>query len=259
MSLPASLKAEVKFTTATAVQLDARELAALSADAGSGAGIVAVLFWSGDRSTDGRWVIVDAAAIRSTGGETVHVTRDALLRTARMQPRLDPLRQHLGALWRPFLQAFHADAMADLDQLTAVLERCHRGGLVRQRLPPDEVLDIDHRTLMESLLQRHGESMVGRILQVLLTFALAQAGYRRVTINQVGVPDFDLSDLAASDAPVRSRTGDDDITVTRGQAELLIRYCREAGDALLATVLEERLGRPVPGVSASDEAPTTSR
>ena len=57
MSFPETIRIEVKTTTSEAVPLPLRELAALDTKDSNEIGILAALFWCGDRDVDGRWLI----------------------------------------------------------------------------------------------------------------------------------------------------------------------------------------------------------
>src|SRR5689334_2702966 len=113
MSLPTTIKAEVKLTTASGVQIAARELDALRVTDPTAAGLLAVLFWSGDREVDGRWVIVDASRIRSRQSESCSFTKAALLLASRSRDGLGELRRHVAERWPAFLDAFKDEALRD--------------------------------------------------------------------------------------------------------------------------------------------------
>ncbi len=239
MALPTTVKAEVKLTTGSGVQVSARELEALQVGDATAVGILAVLFWCGDREVDGTWVIVDAAEIRERDGESVSATKSALLRASRAQPWLDGLRQHVDRYWPPFLDAFKEEALRDHGSLVEELARCHREGLIQGRLPEHRILAAEHRATLAELIASQGEADAGRISQDLLAYLLAHAGYRKVTNNPVGVPDFVLSDLAR-DADAGSKIV---FELTLEEAERLVSLCRSAGDDQLAQAMTPRRTR----------------
>ena len=63
MSLPSTLKAEVKLTTGTGVSVSSRELDALAPVGPDELGVLAVLFWCEEREVAGRWILADAALL----------------------------------------------------------------------------------------------------------------------------------------------------------------------------------------------------
>lgn len=235
--LPSKIKAEVKLTTGGGVSLAARELDALAVSDAGAVGLVAVLFVGGDRELDGRWTIVDAADFHNRNGESVSAARSALVATARTQRWLDPLRRHVDDLWPAFLQAFVDPAERGHADLVAKLDGLHRKGRLGERLPRDRVLGIEHLATVKKLVRRHGESDAGRLVQDLLAYLLALAGYRKVTLNAVGVPDFVLEDCAVRDA-VQPVT----FSLPRADAERVIAHCRAAGDEGLARAVEAVIG-----------------
>jgi hypothetical protein len=239
MPLPSLIKAEVKLTTGSGVSLSARELEALAVGDPSAAGLVAAIFWGQDREVDGRWVIVDAGWFRGRRGETVSATRPALAGAARSQPWLDAVRAHVDARWPAFLDGFKDEALEGHAALVEALARTHREATVAERLPAHPILAAEHRATVGELLARHGESDAGRIVQDLLAYLLADAGYRKVTNNPVGVPDFVLAELAGPAAAARTVH----LALTEDEAERLLGLCRASGELELARVVARRAPR----------------
>lgn len=235
--LPSSIKAEVKLTTGGGITLAARELDALAVTAPNAVGLVAALFVGDDRERDGRWVLVDAADYHGRKGESVSAARSALLATAGTQRRMDPLRRHVDDLWPAFLQAFVDVAERGHAALVAELDALHRAGALRERFPRDRVLSVEHRATVRRLVSEHGESDAGRLAQDLLAYLLAIVGYRKVTLNAVGVPDFVLEDHVASVELHRVT-----LSLPRADAERVAAACRAAGEERLALEVEARMG-----------------
>ncbi len=234
--LPSKIKAEVKLTTGTGVSLAARELEALAVTDAGAVGLVAVLFVGGDRELDGRWTIVDAAGFFGRNGESVSSARSALVATARTQSWLDPLRRHVDALWPAFLHAFVESAEQGHAGLVAELETLHAERRLRERVPRDRVLGVEHLANVKELVRRHGESDAGRLAQDLLAYLLALVGYSKVTLNAVGVPDFVLEGCTVGD-PVKHVM----ISLVRTDAERVVALCRAAGDERLALAVESKI------------------
>jgi hypothetical protein len=231
--LPSAIKAEVKLTTGPGIALAARELDALAVTDADAVGLVAALFVGGERDRDGRWILVDAADYQARRGEDVAASRGALLKTARTQRWLEPLRRRVDELWPAFLQGFldatergHAALVEDLDAL-------HRAGRLGEALPRERVLGVEHAAALRRLVELHGESGAGRIAQDLLAYLVALVGYRKVTLNAVGVPDFVLEDCTDAERPERVT-----LSLAPGDAERAAALCRAAGDERLALVLE---------------------
>src|SRR6266540_2959104 len=231
--LPTTIKAEVKLTTGGGVSLAARELDALEVSDPGAVGLLAVLFVGGDRELDGRWTIVDASDYHGRNGDSVSAARSVLVATARTQRWLDPLRRHVDDLWPAFLHAFVDAAERGHAELVAELDSLHRQGRLRERLPRDRVLGIEHVATVKDLVRHHGESDAGRLAQDLLAYLLALAGYRKVTLNAVGVPDFVLEGCTVGD-PVKHVM----ISLVRTDAERVVALCRAAGDERLALAVE---------------------
>jgi hypothetical protein len=231
--LPSTIKAEVKLTTNGGIALAARELAALAVSEPDAVGLVAALFVGRDRERDGRWILVDAADYQGRRGESVCAVRGALAATAKTQPWLDPVRRYVEEHWPAFLQAFVDAADRSHAELVAELDEHHRSGRLRDALPRDRVLAVEHLNTLNRLVERHGESDAGRIAQDLLAYLLAMAGYRKVTLNAVGVPDFVLEDCATAGRGDRIT-----FSLTRDEAERIAELCRAAGDDRLARTVE---------------------
>ena len=233
MTLPETIRIEVKSTTGEAVPLPARELAALAVGSDNELGILAVLFWCGDRNVDGRWLIADAAdSFRRSSSEITSVSKKHMERADRSQPWLDPIREHVASLWPPFLQAFFEDAMRGHEPLCEALKYAHEHGAVSARLPTERVLDIDHRDAIQALIDHHGESLAGHIFQDLFAYLVGHAGYATVTLNPVGVPDATVSGLRGV---VASEASEIDLgRFSLAEARQLLRHCEVRGDEKLA-------------------------
>jgi hypothetical protein len=236
MSLPSTIKAEVKLTTASGVQVSSRELEALKVADPTAAGLLAVLFWCGDREVDGSWVIVDASRLRDRQAESLSATKAALQLASRAHDGLGELRRHVEGYWPAFLDAFKDEALRNHAALVDALAHCHREGLVAERLPRHAILAAEHRATIEQIIEVQGESDAGRIMQDLLAYLLAFAGYRGVTNNAVGVPDFVLTDPSRNVAVATSIGSEGTVVVelTHNEAERLLDLCRSAGDDELA-------------------------
>jgi hypothetical protein len=231
MGFPATIKAEVKVTTGAVIQVARRELDALRSSDPSSCGILAALYWPGDRKIGGCWIVVDAAtAFGRQSGPTVSVRLVALARAARQQPWLDDLRAHVDARWPSMLQAFLEDALASHGQLIDRLRQCHEEGSLREQLPTHDVLEHDHKKALEKLFDALGEAEAGRVLQDLFAYLLGLAGYRSITSNPVGVPDFVATELEAQVSEDRRVS----IVVTREEAGRIAACCQRAGEAVLA-------------------------
>lgn len=231
--LPGTICVEVKFTTATAIVASARELEALRTGHVSSAGLLAALFWCGDRDVDGRWLVVDAReSLGLTSRSTQRWSKDELARLMEHQRWLSGVRSHLDRFWKPFLYAFYDEAMNGREALYDELMRCHAERTTSARLSGEPVLDAEHRDAMAALVKRQGEANAGHTFQVFFAYLLAHAGYRKVMINAVGVPDIIVSELQRADEEPRQlvHLG----TFETDEIQRLARYCREAGDDMLA-------------------------
>lgn len=242
MSLPATIRAEVKVTTSDTVQLGRRELDALGSSDPSSVGILATLFWPGKHGTGGRWVVVDGVeSFKKVSAASISVGLQALARAERQQSALADLRAHVDTVWPRLLGAFLDDALASHEQLTARLRQCHESGSLRDQLPAHEVLDHDHRNALNAIFENLGEAEAGRVLQDLFAYLLGLAGYRSITVNAIGVPDLVATDLEPSGAQERSVT----VVVTLPEALRVARWCKETGD-------EELAGKVVAAVKKSE-------
>ena len=240
MALFETIRIEVKTTTGEVVSIPARERAALAVSAGNELGILAALFWCGDRNVDGRWLIADAKEIfRRNSSQSTSVSKTRMELADRGQPWLNDLKAHIAELWPSFLQAFLDDAMRGHEALRDVLEHNHENGTVSARLPTERVLDTDHRDAIKSLIEHHGESLAGHIFQDLFAYLVGHAGYATVTLNPVGVPDVTVSGLCAT-------RSDEAAEITLGpfsmkDARRLLRYYEESNDEALAALIRKRL------------------
>jgi hypothetical protein len=245
MALPPTLRAEVKLTTGTGVSVSSRELDALAPTVPGELGVLAVLFWCDDREVAGRWTIADAALLPDRSAETVSFTREGFVSIARSHRHLRALREHVDANWPGFLHAFEDVAMEGHEALSEALARAHDEGTLRERFPPHRVLDYEHRGSLERLIKAQGESNAGRILQDLLAYLVALAGYGSVTNNPVGVPDFVVSGLGDHSAAAKeaSAPGGEKpvvIEVTPDELDRLVLHCRAAGDDDLARIVAQQ-------------------
>jgi hypothetical protein len=251
MSLPSTLKAEVKLTTGTGVSVASRELDALAPVGPDELGVLAVLFWCEEREVAGRWILADAALLPGRSAETVSFTRGSFVASAKAQRHLDALRRHVDENWPAFLNAFEDAASDGHEALTAALAAAHRDGKLRERFPADPILDFEHRAAVGRLIERHGESNAGRLLQDLLAYLVGLAGYRSVLNNPVGVPDFVVSGLHEHAAVLPAATiggappaGEQDVVIqlTRDEIDRVVAHCRTAGDNELARVVARQTG-----------------
>ena len=240
MNFPETIRIEVKTTTSEAVPLPLRELAALDTKDANEVGILAALFWCGDRNVDGRWLVADAeATFRQRAAQTIFVPKTRMERAHRGQSWLDGLKQHITDVWPPFLQAFFEDAMRGHEALCEVLKHAHENGTVAARLPTERVLDTDHRDAIQSLIDHHGESPAGHIFQDLFAYLVGHAGYSTVTLNPVGVPDVTVSGLR--EAGTADALKIDLGRFTLKEARQLLRHCEESKDEVLAARIRAQL------------------
>jgi len=181
MGFPELIRIEVKTTTSEQVPLPARELEALATKGNAEAGILAALFWCGDRNVDGRWLIADAEqTFRKSGANAISVSKANMVRAHRSQPWLADLKEHITNNWPGFLHAFFNDAMSGHEVLCVVLADCHAAGNIAERLPKERILDTDHRDAVRSIIEQHGESVAGHVFQDLFAYLVGYAGYADV-------------------------------------------------------------------------------
>jgi len=230
---PKALRIEVKFTTGMTVPVPKREREFLIGKDRDVVGIIAAIFWCNKRAIDGQWFIVDAAESfrtgRSAGGS---LGINDLLRLEKCQPWLDGLRDHIHNVWPQFLRAFHGEALAGHEVLSTELDALLRAGKLQDRLERDPVLDLEHRKAIQAIHHTHGSSVAGHIFQDLLAYLLALAGYGRVQINPIGVPDIELSELR-TDTAAQFVT----LSLAQEQVDRIVRLCQKAGALDLARAL----------------------
>lgn len=227
--LPAALSVECKFTTGTTIVIPRRERDALVAIDGGRTGIVAALFWCGQRDYDGRWLIVDAAeTLRAGRGATTTLSLADLGRIEKSQAWLDPIRLHVRNWWNPFLMAYRDEALSGHEGLLSELRTLHEDNALRARVTKEHFLDLEHRRAMQEILSTHGPSVAGHIFQDLFAYLLALAGYMTVRLNPIGVPDIELSDLRSK--ATRKRT----VRLTGAELANVYELCRAAGAQSLA-------------------------
>ncbi len=188
MTWPALVRAEVKFSTASSVALSERELAPLEPP--DVTGIVAVLLANPDIAR-GEWFLVRQQDIKRRDVERASITADKLRSYAQQPDSLVPMRRHVDVHWRRFLSAFLSDLQKGQDHLKALLERNHKASRIATLLPTDDVLDLEHRENLAVLSE--DPKKMGKAVQLLLAYVIAHAGYRSVSVNPTGVPDFELS------------------------------------------------------------------
>ncbi len=239
---PKALRIEVKFTTGTTIAIPKRERESLLSNDANVVGVIAALFWCGKRDVDGRWFIVDAAESFRVGpadGGSLDV-RD-LQRLEKGQTWLAGLRDFVEQTWPPFLRAFLDEALAGHEALCTELEILRRSGKLQERVAKDPVLDLEHRNAVRAIVDSLGAAVSGHIFQDLLAYLLALAGYNRVQINPVGIPDIEVSEFLG-----HSTSDLVTLTVTRDQADRLVELSEAAGENELLKALRHRLGRRKP-------------
>jgi hypothetical protein len=233
--LPKALKVESKFTTGTAIAIPARELQALTTKDPDVFGVVATLFWSGQRDTDGIWFLIDAAeSFTTTKIEQVSLSARDIQRIAKSQSWLEPVRAHIHKWWRPFLLAYLDEALQGHAVLLAELRELHAGRRLAERMSKEKFLAVEHRSAIEAIIESHGPSVAGHIFQDLLAYLLGLAGYQTVRINPIGVPDIEVTDLDTS----RARRGVS-VLLTRQQLNTMLAICQSSGELELAALLKE--------------------
>ena len=112
---------------------------------------------------------------------------------------LDQLRKPLDIYWRPLLQAFLAEALEGQKPLKKRLDQFHEQNELSKALPTERVLEIDHQEAIRSVIEVHSEPGAGQIFQILFAYLFGLVGYRRVTLNAVGVPDITVSECITKD------------------------------------------------------------
>ena len=238
-ALPAVMRVEAKFTTSKGIVVPRRELDALSGNGADAVGLVAVLFWCGERDLDGRWILVDAAeSFRRGDAEGASLGAACLRRLRNSQPWLGAVHGHVERSWKPFLAAFGELALAGHEVLKAELEEIHRADRFAEHLPAGDVLDLEHRARVAAIVGALGEHVAGHVFQDLLAYLLGLAGYRTVQVNPVGVPDIEVADLAARHAPSGDAQPDETslfaprihLELSRPEVERLRRLASAAGD-----------------------------
>lgn len=230
---PKALRIEAKFTTGTTIAVPKREREALIGKDEDVVGVIAALFWCGKRAVDGQWFIVDAAeSFRSGRTEGGSLGFQDLLRLGKGQPWLAGLRDRIHQLWPPFLRAFRDEALAGHEVLRTELDALQKAGRLQDRLELDPVLDLEHRKAVKEILDTHGASVAGHIFQDLLAYLLALAGYSRVQINPIGVPDIEVSERN-----VKAAAQFITLNLTQEQIARLMKLCRKARALDLARAL----------------------
>ena len=240
MGFPELIRIEVKITTSEQVPLPARELEALATKGDNEAGIVAALFWCGDRNVDGHWLVADAEqTFRNSGANSISISKAKMVRAHRTQSWLADLKNHVAATWPSFLHAFFEEAMEGHEVLCEVLRARLSGGTVAQRFSEDRILEIDHRHSVDSIIKHHGESVAGHVFQDLFAYLVGCAGYNDVVLNPVGVPDATVSGFIGGSLAVTSSVELGAFSLD--EATRLIEYCEQSGDAELAARIRTML------------------
>ncbi len=228
VGLPRTVRAEVKFTGGRSISLPARELRALVPTENETVGIVAALFWCGDESIDGEWLLVDAAD--PVISRCTSIKAEQLQRACRTQSSLETLRCQVDHYWKPFLAAYLEIAKLGYKALRRELRDRLNHGTLGQPLGQEAILECEHRAALRELITVLGPSSAGRVFQRLFAYLLGLIGYRTITVNAVGVPDVEASNPLSDPGDLSLRTSADDLS-------RLIGYCRQAGDADLASRL----------------------
>lgn len=236
------LRVECKFTTGRAISLPRRELEALYVQRENEAGIIAALFWHGAADPNGRWVLVDAKeSIRPGRAAAVSFGFKDLVRLDRTQVWLAGIREHVAENWRPFLAAFSELSLEGHDALCAALGALHAEGKLRDQVEPyrGEVLEVDHRNSIQTIVRQLGESVAGHVFQDLFAYLLGMAGYRTVRMNAVGVPDIELEGLE----PYTSTDDRFIVSFSREQLERVIDLAQAAGEEPMVGMLRKSMRR----------------
>ena len=205
------------------------------------AGVIAVLFWNGTADPNGRWLLVDARESLRVGSAAAASFRARdLVRLDRGQSWLAGLREHVAENWRPFLAAFAELSVLGHEALSTELAELHKSGKIREHVDGHraDVLEVDHRNSVQTIVDQLGESVAGHVFQDLLAYLLGMAGYRTVRMNAVGVPDIELSDLAGVGLEERFL-----VSLSRAQMERVIELAQAAGDSSLVGALSDSTRR----------------
>ena len=233
--LPAVLRAEVKFTTGKTVSIPPRELNALLPHKEGEIGVVAALFWCGDRTFDGRWIMVDAKETFGEKQATVSIDVSTAARIAKRQTKLAPLREYVDTHWPRFLRAFLPQSMESHEMLKSELEIVHAGNGLTGRLSGDDPLDVEHREHIAGILAKHGNGLSGHIFQDLLAYLFGMAGYRSVQINPIGVPDIEVK--YPDHGAANRQNANFLVQLSSKQRMRLVALCRAAGEEDLVALL----------------------
>lgn len=230
---PKALRIEAKFTMGMSISVPSREREALLGKDPNVVGAIAALFCCGKRDYDNRWFIVDAAeSFRAAPGDGGCLAVQDLQRIEKSQTWLAGVHHHVEQAWPRFLRAFLDEALAGHEALCSELERLRRTNGLEKRLSAEPVLELEHRSAIRRVVDHHGAAGAGRVFQDLLAYLLVLAGYRKVQLNAVGVPDIEVSDFLG-DQTTQLVT----FTLTRQQAERLGTLAKAAGDDDLVSLL----------------------
>lgn len=230
---PKVLRVEAKFTTGTTIAVPKREREALLSKEQDVVGVIAALFWCGIREVDGRWFVVDATeSFRSGPTDGGSFSVQDLQRIEKGQVWLADVRRHVEQTWPVFLRAFLDEALAGHEALCIQLEELKKVGRLQERVTKDSVLELEHRNAVRTIINTHGAAVAGHIFQDLLAYLLVLAGYDKVQINPIGVPDIEVSDFRGD------RSSDlVTITLTQEQVDRLVKLCQAAGEQGLVEAL----------------------
>jgi hypothetical protein len=230
---PKALRVEAKFTTGTTIAVPKREREALLSKDQDVVGVIAALFWCGTREVEGRWFIVDAAeSFRSGPADGGSFGVQDLQRIEKGQTWLAGVRQHVEQTWPAFLRAFREAALAGHEVLRTELDVLQKAGKLRDRLTVEPVLELEHRETVRTIIESLGPAVAGHVFQDLLAYLLALAGYDKIQINPVGVPDIEVSELRG-----RLESNPVTLSITRQQAVRLVKVCQAAGESELVKAL----------------------